>query len=75
MGRNFLKKILTGIGPMKDFLISESMWSRSSFRGWMVAANFAALLRVFFTGVLGSEVGIIGTELRGEEARRALHTF
>jgi len=66
-GRNLSRNFLTGIGPTKYFLISESMLSRSSFSGWMVAANFVELLRVFFAGVLRTNVDMIGRGERGQK--------
>ena len=60
------RKSLTGIGPTKHFLISESILLHSSFSGWVVAANFVALLRVFFAGVLRRSVDMSESEPRRE---------
>lgn len=50
-GRNFSRNSLTGIGPTKDFLISESMLLRTSASGVMVAAYLVAPSYVFFAGI------------------------
>ena len=51
-GRKVLRNVLTGIGPTKCFLISESILGRNLAGGWGVAAYFIELLQVFFTGEL-----------------------
>ena len=76
-GRNLSRNSLTGIGPTKHFLISESILLRSSASGVMVAANLEAAFCVFFAGVQGEKVGFVPMIENGPttRARARAHTF
>ena len=73
-GRNLSRNSLTGIGPIKFFLISASILLRAWVSGTTIAAYLAELFCVFFTGVVEGQVEYV-TMIESEPTARVRNTY
>ena len=69
IGRNLSRNSVTGIGPTKCFLISESILERNQSRGWRIAAYLRELLQVFFAGELDGGNSMAENDTQGKAGR------